>query len=745
VPFVLELGQVIGGRYTLDRMVAAGGMGEIWAAHDEVTSSVVAVKFVRRDRLSDDARRRLLKEARASSAVNHPAVVAVRDVVESEAGEPALVMELLQGESLEVRSKPIEPRECARLLLPVAEALAVAHAAGIVHRDLKPENIFLTTSGDVKVLDFGIAKQVFVDAETAASVGTQTGAIIGTPQFMSPEQAFAERDIDHRTDIWSLGLVLYECLTGLLPTRADSLGQVLKIIVTENIPSIFDVAPNMPRDLGRLVNQMVQRQRDARPDSMNEVVTVLRAAVLNSAPPSSNDVVLRVGNSDSTDAWDDTQGPSQATTGTFTEDSTDSFLQQIAAMPDKGSAHPEPQRTGERIAHYEVAEKIGQGGMGIVYAAQDVRLHRKVALKILPVALVANEERRRRFLREARSASAVQHANVATVYDVGESSGTVYIAMEHVEGKTLRAVLKAEGGPLKPSRGIDIATQMAKGLARAHEAGVIHRDVKPENVMISADGTVKILDFGLAKVSREAPVLQLTESADTKETDDLASRVGRVLGTPAYMSPEQAAGGAVDARTDVYAMGVVLHEMLGGARPMKRHEGMDTAIRSHLSPEAARIIEKCLKKSPEERYPSARELLEDLVKVEAGPSDKGSSRRSTWMLVGGLAIAATGIGVWWRTSSGVAGPAPSMSSTNTVNAEPPLSAASNANNVIPPTATPAASAALPAEPAPSVSASANARKPGTTAPLKPVASAASTVAAAPGTAAPSPTLKPQTW
>lgn len=639
--FVLEAGQPIGGRYVLERLVGTGGMGQVWAGQDSTEQRSVALKFLKDDRLEPEMRRRMLKEARASCAVAHPSVVPVIDVVESESGHLALVMELLRGESLADRPKPMTLNETARVLLPIADALRAAHEVGIVHRDVKPDNIFLTESGEVKILDFGIAKRTEVDASVAASTGTQTGSIVGTPQFMSPEQAFAERDIDHRSDIWSLGLVLFECLTGVLPTKAESLGQVFKIILSSGIPSIAEHAPTLPTALVKLVDKMLQRDRLGRPQSMAEVVETL-ASTIKDVSASGDGFVVRVGDSDSNDAWGETQAPAQSNSA-LSNDSADSFLRQIAAVPASGP-QLEPNRSGQRISHYEVKSKIGQGGMGIVYAAEDVRLHRLVALKVLPIGLVTNEGRRRRFLREARSASAVQHANVATVFDVGESEGTVYIAMEHVEGQTLRALLKAEGGALDARRALDIAMQMAKGLTRAHQAGVIHRDVKPENVMITPDGGVKLLDFGLAKLARTAE--EVAAHNTEASVDELASHVGRVLGTPAYMSPEQAAGGAVDARTDVYAMGIVLHELLVGVRPAKRRTSADAKLKSRVSPSLMRVIDRCLREEPGERYATARELAADLALIHARP-DAGPRRM---VLIGLLSAPLLMATAWWALS-----------------------------------------------------------------------------------------------
>jgi len=699
-------------------------MGQVWCGEHTVTKRNVALKFVKDGLLSADAKRRLLKEARSACAVEHPAIVPVHDIIESASGEPALVMDLLEGESLAARltrERVISWNESARIMLPVAEALVAAHAAGIIHRDLKPDNVFLTTGGGVKVLDFGIAKQIYVDAEAAKSAGTQEGAVLGTPMYMSPEQAFAEQDVDHRTDIWSLGLILFECLTGVLPTRADNLGQVLKIILTQDLPGVRELATDVPGELASLVDQMLRRRREERTQRMGDVVAVLASMVsvdkgtgtTPTSQPRSNGVVVRVSDSDSNDAWDKTQAPSKGGS-VVSGDADDSFLQQIAALPFAAPPQAEPDRTGQRVSHYQVVKKVGQGGMGIVYAAEDVRLKRRVALKVLPAGLVTNDERRRRFLREARSASAVQHPNVATIFDVGEMDGTVYLAMEFVEGRTLRELIEADGGRLQPRKAVHVALQMARGLARAHGAGVIHRDVKPENVMIATDDTVKLLDFGLAKLA--GTVERSGDGAHDDSVDDLTSRVGRVLGTPAYMSPEQAAGSTVDARTDVYAMGVVMHEMLVGGRPSRDDRRISRDSGARLALPLMRVIDRCLCPQPEDRYADGRELAEELARLDARLAERArpAPRLGIAMALGGAAI--VGGLAWWGAGSRAGDDAAARAEPVQPGGDPVLAtgtaelaatAATTATEA-PPTALESASAAVSGAPSASASAPASA-------------------------------------
>ena len=276
---------------------------------------------------------------------------------------------------------------------------------------------------------------------------------------------------------------------------------------------------------------------------------------------------------------------------------------------------------GERLKHYEVEETLGKGGMGVVYRAKDTRLHRSVALKVLRSELTNDPERRRRFLQEARSASAITHPSIAQIYDVDEANGVIFIAMELVEGKTIRELIKERKLDLQGA--VDVTLQVAQGLARAHEAGIVHRDIKSDNVMLTPDGHAKILDFGLAKLLD--PAGSDPDHASSMETVAQATQAGTILGTIAYMSPEQARGQPVDERSDVFSMGIVFYEMVTGELPFQGASALDTmhaiayeevrpvtVLRRNLPQDLHRIVARCLRKRPEDRYPDGRALAKDL-------------------------------------------------------------------------------------------------------------------------------------
>ncbi|KYF73235.1 serine/threonine-protein kinase [Sorangium cellulosum] len=283
-------GALVASRYRVDRQLAEGGMGVIWAATHLASGERVALKLLRPGATEDaSTRRRLLREARAAAAVDHPNVPCIHDVLELDNGTPFLVMDLLEGESLRdrlLREAQIPLPELARILLPVISAVGTAHALGIVHRDLKPDNIFLLTpeaaaplhdeAARVRVLDFGIAKLTAAHGETAWTSGrTGTGEMLGTPYYMSPEQILGEHDVDHRADIWSLGVILYECLTSVRPNEAESMGKVLKRILTGTMRPIGEIAPALPADVAAMVDRMLSPDRAQRPADLREVGALL--------------------------------------------------------------------------------------------------------------------------------------------------------------------------------------------------------------------------------------------------------------------------------------------------------------------------------------------------------------------------------------------------------------------------------------------------------------------------------------
>jgi serine/threonine protein kinase len=318
--------------------------------------------------------------------------------------------------------------------------------------------------------------------------------------------------------------------------------------------------------------------------------------------------------------------------------------------------------SGSKLGPYEIQSPLGAGGMGEVYRAKDTRLGRDVALKVLPESFTRDVDRLRRFEQEARAVAALSHPNILAIHDIGEQHGSPFLVSELLEGETLRQAL--DRGPLSQRKTIEYGVQIAHGLAAAHEKGIVHRDLKPENVFVTKDGRIKILDFGLAKLADQA-------GGDSNEITLTSSRTaaGLVMGTASYMAPEQVRGEAADPRTDIFAFGAVLYEMLSGVRAFRRDtaaESMTAVLKDDppelsgpahvVSPTLERTVRRCLEKNPEQRFQSARDLSfalstlsgtdsSDVARFGTGPH-RMRMRVLVW-LCAALVLASVMAVTWW--------------------------------------------------------------------------------------------------
>ena len=306
---------------------------------------------------------------------------------------------------------------------------------------------------------------------------------------------------------------------------------------------------------------------------------------------------------------------------------------------------------GTRLGHFEIQAKIGEGGMGAVYRAKDLHLGRAVALKVLPPAMTAVPERKARFIQEAKAASSLQHPNIVSIFEIGAQDGVDFMAMELVEGKTL-AELIPRGSGMNPSEAVRIASQLTDGLAKAHGAKIIHRDLKPANVMVSADGHVKILDFGLAKLLQPDPVSQ------DDDTVTIQTKAGAIMGTIAYMSPEQAEGRTLDARSDIFSFGATLYEMLTGRRAFRGDTQAGTLAAVMRDPvemsgvptNLAGVVSRCLQKDRDRRFQTMADVRAALL--DAGAAAPKPIARPRWIgpaaVAAVLAAGALAGMLWWR-------------------------------------------------------------------------------------------------
>ena len=340
------------------------------------------------------------------------------------------------------------------------------------------------------------------------------------------------------------------------------------------------------------------------------------------------------------------------------------------ARPWIGSA----QLIGQTLSHFKITAKLGEGGMGVVYRAEDTLLGREVAIKVLPEEALASQERRRRFLREARAASALSHASIVTIFEVGSEGGTDFIAMELVRGEPLHRAIPKDG--LGEGEALAFAVQIADALTVAHSEGIVHRDLKPANIIVTPAGQVKILDFGLAKRLRVASDTGDLDATTLAEPTDITA-AGAILGTPRYMSPEQARGLPADARSDIFSFGCVLYEMLAGVSPFSGGSALEAASsvlrdeptslaerRGDLSEELVRLVERMLEKDPERRIASTstvkeaiEALREDIISARSSGALSAvlaDVRRTRWrpaILVAALLIAGSAAVYYWTRSS----------------------------------------------------------------------------------------------
>ncbi len=296
--------------------------------------------------------------------------------------------------------------------------------------------------------------------------------------------------------------------------------------------------------------------------------------------------------------------------------------------------------TGRSLKHFQLEGLLGEGGMGVVYRAQDTQLHRPVAVKVLSSALTSDPQRKQRFLLEARAAARISHPAIAQIYFADEENEVTFIVMELVDGKTVRELVRNRELDLLGA--IDIGVQVADGLAKAHDLGIVHRDIKPANVMLTRDGHVKILDFGLAKLLDLDSEPPAGEAGRPDRSPMARTQSGVVLGTPAYMSPEQVRGVPVDFRADIFSLGVLLFEMACGRSPFQRDNFMDTlhavafdepprlnSLQPHIPDELQRIVSLCLKKRAEDRFANAR-LLADELKLLRRDTEAGLAPKTAW-------------------------------------------------------------------------------------------------------------------
>ncbi len=623
------IGHTLSG-YEILELLGEGSMGVVYKARDRQLDRLVALKVLH-ERLASSAEfvARFEREARAISALNHPNIATIYAVGQAE-GQRFLVLEYLPGGTLSSKLEGLgegemlpvaEVVDCA---LQIANGLGHAHRRGVVHRDVKPDNVLLSDEGVLKVTDFGVAK---IDVDLGL---TEEGSLVGTMAYMSPEQVQGVQ-VDYRSDIYSFGVVIYELAARQLPFPSFHSAALIYDIVNTAPPPLSQFRSDIPAELEQILSECLQKPPEQRPTALADVSAALEtlAGELRLSASSGRHELAPVGGRSA----------------------------ELAA--------------GRSLGHYRLESKLGEGGMGVVYKARDTRLDRAVALKVLSAQAVANSQRKKRFVQEAKAASALNHPNIVTIHDISESGGFNYIAMEYVAGKTLDRLIPGGGLPVVES--LRYAVQIADALTMAHASGIVHRDIKPANVMITPDGLVKLLDFGLAKLTELA-----TNQSGSADAAGLSPHTeeGAILGTVAYMSPEQAEGKPVDERSDIFSFGSLLYEMVTG-RPAFQGESKISVLAAilhhdpprvrevagNVSTEVERIILRCLRKDPNRRSQhmadvkvALQEALDEWNSTRmAAPARSGGQmvrhRNSDWRALGlaflaGALFLAMVVGLW---------------------------------------------------------------------------------------------------
>ena len=573
-------GTILAGRYEIYKMLGEGGMGAVYKAMDRELDRIVALKVIRGE-LADnpDILQRFKQELILARLVTHRNVIRIFDIGAAD-DIKFITMDYVEGRDLKAlltEQRKLQAGKACDIIRQVCLGLEAAHSEGVVHRDLKPQNIMLDSQGRVYLMDFGLARSMEL-------VGmTRTGALLGTPAYMSPEQAKGEK-VDARTDLFSLGVIFYELVTGVLPYQAESMMATLIKRAKEPPTPPIQVDPSVPPAINETIMKCLQIKLDRRYQNAGEILVDL--------------------------GFSSGLHPSPAQASVISSKS----VFEVASSLAPGS------QFGPR---YRIESLLGEGGMGKVYKAYDSDVGRHVALKLVKPELARNPASMERLKQELLLASQISHKNILRIHDLGDVGGLKFISMAYVDGKDLHNLIATEG-KLPIARAVAITRLLCLALEAAHNEGVVHRDLKPQNVLMDSNGQVFVSDFGLAK-SLEGPSTMMTTA-------------GEVLGTPRYMSPEQAESKSADNRSDLYSLGLILYEMVTGDLPFGSDSIMQTMYQrvtqdpkspKLLNPEVpdylSEIILRCLKRDPEQRYQHAREIVVDLDRGAGAPVDSGSS------------------------------------------------------------------------------------------------------------------------
>jgi serine/threonine-protein kinase len=678
------------GRRILLKLAARGGMGDVYLAATtgiEGAERPCIVKTVRRDHIHDGSfLARFLDEARVQSQLQHPGVAQVLEAATDDDGEPFTVVEYVEGRSLaDLRQRAIQSGikvlwvDALAIAVEIAQALAHVHERpgadgsplGIVHRDLSPQNVMISYAGEVKLIDFGTARGHNRRCHTVA------GVVFAKPGYVAPEVA-RQQVGDGRIDVYALGIMLWELCAGRRFLNSDPQRHLDDAAAGKvHIPRIAEQC-GAPKALDEVIEKLTKNDPEERYSCASQAVPDL-ARVLASAPATEGGergvrariaLLMRK-------LWPHEPGRSRSEFVRLLREARQSLGEgsRPGATP---SAGPVSEAMAARLmpsdpsmvlgTPYRLIRKLGDGASGVVWEAEHVELGRRLALKVLATEHASSPAALERFRREARAVGKLSHPNLVPILDFGKSlDGRVYLAMDLLVGETLDAKLKA--GPLDWREAVRVGVAASQALEAAHAAGLVHRDIKPQNLMLTDAGEVKLLDFGVA--------MALTEGSDRKPTEkERAMRGFAIFGTPEYMAPEQVAGDPIDGRTDLYALGCVLYEMLTGERAFEGSSSvvvMGKQLRETPEPPHVRApgckmpaaleaaVVRAMAKKPEERFASAQAMRAALEETLLAPVRRRARARriATSLVTGACMLAAAGASAAWaRVHATALAPAP---------------------------------------------------------------------------------------
>jgi serine/threonine protein kinase len=613
------------GPYSVLRQLGAGGFGEVFLAR-AADGSLVCVKRAYEHRAKDPrAATMLTAESRLASRLVHENIVRVIDAGQDDGSLPYVVSEYVEGRDLAalLRTLPdyrLTAGQVAYVMTSIARALAHAHRAAVIHRDVKPSNVLVATDGRVALTDFGVARV----QSGGPHAPTYTAHAVGSEPYMAPELLAQDTllRIDHRVDLWSLGVLAWEALCGFRPfedaalgARPDiSAGQWAQLNVQADPPrrrSLHDVVPEAPPPIRALIEDLLQPV-DRRIGTAEEVIARLEAAQLAGPEHQATlaDLVARDTEPRGSGVRP-TSGHNLEETGAMQSDE-----QAIGEeRTDAAVVRPFSGAPGTQVGPYTIVRELGTGGMGSTYVAHRADVEKRVCLKVIRSEYAADPTYRQMFLDEARTAAKASHANLVSLVDFGQhESGALWIAFELVDGTDLKGLLASSPDGAIPSEHVAlIASDVARGLLHLHTAdhrrpAIIHRDVSMTNVMVSYDGEAKVIDFGVAKMT-----------AGEKTETGIKGKLG-------YMAPEMLRGDAIGASVDQWALGVLLYRLLTGRFPYKQaYDGTAPPApaapgrRGPLDPRWSSILGRLLQPDPAHRYPSLAAMLDELAPLIPGP------------------------------------------------------------------------------------------------------------------------------